>query len=40
MTGDGPGVHDVELLDEEGRAVHLGDFRGYPVVLVFLRWLG
>ncbi len=37
---DGPDMHDIELLDQEGRSVYLRDFRGHPVVLVFLRWLG
>ncbi|HSH79560.1 MAG TPA: hypothetical protein VLA19_13635 [Herpetosiphonaceae bacterium] len=40
MTGDGRDVHQIELLDQEGRAVHFRDFRGHPAVLVFLRWLG
>ncbi len=40
MTANGSQVHDVELLDGRGRVVHLGDFRGHPIVLVFLRWLG
>ena len=31
---------DVELLDGRRQVVHLGDFRGHSVVLVFLRWLG
>lgn len=28
---------DFELMDAEGRAVRLSDFRGKPVVLAFLR---
>ncbi len=40
MTDDGRDVDDIELLDQEGRVVRLGDFHGRPVVLVFLRWLG
>ena len=28
---------DFELKDVEGKHVHLSDFRGKPVVLVFLR---
>ncbi len=40
MTNDYPDVLDVELLDQQGQFVHLGDFLGHPVVLVFLRWLG
>lgn len=40
MTSDGTDVHDVELLDQQGRSVFLRDLRGRPVVLVFLRWLG
>jgi peroxiredoxin len=31
---------DVTFLDGEGRSVSLVDFRGRPVLLVFLRWLG
>lgn len=31
---------DVELLDRAGRPVSLRQWRGRPVVLVFLRWLG
>ncbi len=30
----------VELLDQQGRALSLERWRGRPVVLVFLRWLG
>ncbi len=36
-------VQDVlehELVDLEGNAVSLQSFRGRPVLLVFLRWLG
>jgi len=36
-------VHDIlehELLDLEGKTVTLQSFRGRPVLLVFLRWLG
>ncbi len=31
---------DVEFLDPEGRSVALRRWRGTPVILVFLRWLG
>ena len=31
---------DVTFLDAEGRSVALREFRGRPVLLVFLRWLG
>ena len=31
---------DVTFLDAEGRAVALRRYRGRPVLLVFLRWLG
>lgn len=31
---------DFELPDVEGRSISLGDLRGRPVLLVFLRWLG
>jgi peroxiredoxin len=31
---------DVTFLDGDGRGVSLRDFRGRPVLLVFLRWLG
>ncbi len=40
VEGDYPDVRGIELLDQQGRAVHLADFHGHPVVLVFLRWLG
>jgi len=40
VTNDYPDVLDIELLDQQGRSVHFQDFRGHPVVLVFLRWLG
>jgi len=31
---------DFTLADTAGESVSLSDFRGQPVVLVFLRWLG
>lgn len=31
---------DVTFLDGDGRPVALHDFRGRPMLLVFLRWLG
>lgn len=31
---------DFTLADTSGRRVTLSSFRGRPVVLVFLRWLG
>jgi peroxiredoxin len=31
---------DVDFLDAQGRSVRLQDYRGRPVLLVFLRWLG
>lgn len=40
MTGDSPDVYDIELLNQAGQSVSLRHFRGHPVVLVFLRWLG
>jgi len=36
-------MHDIlehELVDLEGNTVSLRSFRGRPVLLVFLRWLG
>lgn len=33
-------VPDIELLDLEGNATLLRSYRGKPVLLVFLRWLG
>jgi len=31
---------DLTLLDTAGQALALRDWRGQPVLLVFLRWLG
>jgi peroxiredoxin len=31
---------DFALADTSGRQVTLSSFRGRPVVLIFLRWLG
>lgn len=31
---------DIELLDQRGQALPLRRWRGRPLVLVFLRWLG
>jgi peroxiredoxin len=30
----------LRLVAEDGRTVSLADWRGQPVLLVFLRWLG
>jgi peroxiredoxin Q/BCP len=38
MPGDR--APDFTLPDANGGAVTLSQFRGWPVVLVFLRWLG
>ena len=35
-----PLVPDLIFLDPGGAIVPLGHWRGQPVVLVFLRWLG
>ncbi|MBI3968704.1 MAG: hypothetical protein HY329_23970 [Chloroflexi bacterium] len=37
-----PGVlaPDVVLLAEDGTEARLGDWRGRPLLVVFLRWLG
>lgn len=40
MMSDRPLAPDVELLDQNGRTVSLRQWRGRPVVMVFLRWLG
>jgi len=31
---------DLAFLDPAGQALALSDWRGQPVLLVFLRWLG
>jgi len=33
-------IPDLRLLDAAGRPVSPRDWRGRPVVLIFLRWLG
>lgn len=40
MTRAQPHVPDLDLLDQHGRTVSLRAWRGRPVVLIFLRWLG
>jgi hypothetical protein len=33
-------VSTIELLDLEGNITSLASYRGRPVLLVFMRWLG
>jgi hypothetical protein len=33
-------VPEIDLLDLEGNVTSLRSYRGSPVLLVFLRWLG
>jgi peroxiredoxin len=40
MTLDVRQAPDIHLLDAQGRRVSLRRWRGRPLVLVFLRWLG
>jgi len=37
---DQPPAPDISLHDTEGRVIRLSRYRGRPVLLVFLRWLG
>jgi hypothetical protein len=32
--------HETRFVAEDGREVSVQDWRGQPVLLVFLRWLG
>lgn len=40
QTGDRLRAPDFALVDTCGRGIRLSDYRGRPVVLVFLRGLG
>lgn len=33
-------IDQLHIIDEDGNSVGVADWRGRPVLLVFLRWLG